>query len=106
MWRIREAGDAVDVNVILVTVYPEEGNFPDMARALLEAADDPGQVRYVSHPQAGFIVPVEVLERFEASRGQDEGTGEQAQAPKRRGRPRKTADASAPVAGTDPGKEE
>jgi len=99
MRRIREAGDAVDVDVIIVTVYPEEGNFPAMARALLEAAEDPGQVRYVSHPQAGFMVPVHVLERFEASRGSDESAGEAQEAPKRRGRPRKTVDASDPEKG-------
>ncbi len=50
-----------------VTVYPEHGNFGVIARALLAAADHPGQVLSVSHPKAGFIVPAEVFDRFEAA---------------------------------------
>lgn len=50
-----------------VTIYPEEGNFPAIARALLEAADHPSQVLSVSHPKAGFIVPADVFDRFEAA---------------------------------------
>lgn len=52
---------------LTVTVYPEEGNFTAVAQGLLAAADHPGQVRYVSHPKAGFIVPEKVFERFEAA---------------------------------------
>lgn len=84
----------------LVTVYPEEGNFPAIARGLLEAADHPYQVRSVTHPRAGFEVPEEVLARFEAtlpasdeSSAQQEDSPGEAEAPKRRpGRPRKNAE--------------
>jgi hypothetical protein len=80
--------------VDVVTVYPEPGNFPAVARGLLEAADHPRDVSYVSSPQAGFIVPLEVFERFEAAAPSlDEQAPQQAQAeqpPKRRpGRTRK-----------------
>ncbi len=76
----------------IVTIYPEEGNFPVVARALLAVADHPGQVRYVSHPQAGFQVPAEVFERFESESSEDEGSDD-AEPKKRRGRPRKAAEA-------------
>jgi hypothetical protein len=77
----------------LVTVYPEEGQAPRIARALLEAADDPRLVRVVSHPRFGFIVPREVFERFErfeAAQDHQEVPPVQTEPPKRRaGRPRK-----------------
>jgi hypothetical protein len=74
-----------------VTVYPEEGNFRDVAKGLLEAADHPGQVRMVSHPKAGFIVPEEVFERFEAGRTDSKPESSEPQDPPKRrpGRPRK-----------------
>jgi hypothetical protein len=104
-----------------VTIYPEPGNFPAVARGLLEAADHPRDVAYVSSPQAGFIVPQEVFERFEAAQPSlDEQAPQQEaqtdQAPKRRpGRPRKglltpeelqAAIAAGTKSSTDPGKEE
>lgn len=52
-----------------VTVYPEHGNFGEIAKGLLAAADHPRQVLSVSHPKAGFIVPGHVFDRFEAARG-------------------------------------
>jgi len=54
MWWIRQGGDVVDVTV---TVYPEEGEFSRIAKALLEAADHPYQVLTTSNPRMGFIVP-------------------------------------------------
>lgn len=61
-----------------------------VAKALLAAADDPRQVRYVSSPQAGFEVPQDVFERFEESYSPDGATEAAAEpAPKRRGRPRR-----------------
>lgn len=51
----------------MITVYPEEGNFPFIARALLDAAEHPSQVRSVSHPRAGFEVPADVFDRFVAA---------------------------------------
>lgn len=84
-----------------VTVYPEEGNFPAVARGLLEAADHPSQVVSVSHPRAGFIVAEDVFKRFEAA--QPKQTAEDNQAPaqprkRRPGRPSKQT--------SDPSKEE
>lgn len=58
---------------IAVTIYPEEGNFPAIAKALLAVADHPSQVRSVSHPRAGFEVPEDVYDRFEAAQHRDEG---------------------------------
>lgn len=79
----------------MVTVYPEEGRFPEIARALLAVADHPNQVVSVSHPRAGFLVPEEVFERFEATRSEvteDLVGGIPQEIPRRRrpGRPRKT----------------
>lgn len=81
-----------------VTVIPEEGNFPAVAKALLEAADHPGQVRMVTWPQSGFQVPEEVFERFEAAREPE------SQEPRRRkpGRPRKAAEKPAPASPGEP----
>lgn len=45
-------------------VYPEEGNFPTIARHLLAVAEHPYEVRSVTHPRAGFEVPEELFERF------------------------------------------
>jgi len=87
-----------DVIGTTVTVYPEPGNFPAVARGLLAAADHPRDVVYVSSPQAGFIVPQEVFERFEADQPRlDEGQAPAEPTRRRVGRPRKN---------TDPGKEQ
>lgn len=80
-----------------VTVYPEEGEAPRIARALLAAAEHPRQVSVVSHPRFGFIVPEDVFERFEAGQSAEQvsvvGSSEvPAEEPKRRGRPRKNPD--------------
>jgi hypothetical protein len=90
----------VDVNEKdqTVTVYPEEGNFPAIARALLEAADHPYQVRSVSHPRAGFEVPEDVYDRFQALMNSTEDPGgavEDVPRKRRPGRPRKPAEPAA-----------
>lgn len=90
----------VELNPVFtkVTIFPEEGNFPAIARALLQAADHPYQVRYVSHPKAGFEVPVDVFDRFQALMDNPELDHQvdlpaQTQPRKRRpGRPRKNAE--------------
>lgn len=76
---------------VTVTIYPEEGNFPAVAKALLAVADHPSQVRSVSHPRAGFEVPEEVYNRFEAAQNTDApSAGAETEPVKRRpGRPRK-----------------
>lgn len=90
----------MDVTVF-VTVYPEEGNFPAVAKALLAVADHPYDVVSVSHPRAGFKVSEELFERFEAA-GRTKDPRPQAQAPqesesvkRRPGRPRKNVESDA-----------
>lgn len=80
----------------MITVYPEPGNFSVIAKALLQAAGSPSEVAYVSHPKAGFRVPKDVFERFEAatshglSEQRQEASPAQTESRKRRpGRPRK-----------------
>lgn len=83
----------MDVTVT-VTVYPEEGEFPRIAKALLDVADDPSQVLTVSNPRMGFRVPEEVFERFHAAQAQAWEAEDETPAPepvKRRGRPRKNS---------------
>jgi hypothetical protein len=86
----------VDVTVT-VAVYPEQGEFPRIAKALLEAADHPRQVLTVSNPRMGFLVPEDVFNRFHNAqaaaweREDVQPVQEEAPAPKRRGRPRKQA---------------
>lgn len=87
---------------VKVTIYPEEGNFPAVAKALLAVANHPNQVRSVSHPRAGFEVPEDVYDRFEAAQTaepsnthQEPPAGDPAPVRRRPGRPRKeTSDAS------------
>jgi hypothetical protein len=84
------------MDVTTVNVYPEEGRFPEIARALLEAAGHPRQVVSVSHPRAGFVVPEDVFERFEAAQANVEpdpgGAVEDVPRKRRPGRPRKNAE--------------
>jgi hypothetical protein len=92
MWWLREGGDVVDVTV---TVYPLEGEASRIAKELLSAASHAYEVRVVSHPKFGFVVPEDVFERFQQAAAQmmetqvpeAEEQGEPQQ--KRRGRPRK-----------------
>jgi len=74
----------------MVTVYPEPGKFREIAKALLAVADEPRQVQSVTWPQAGFMVPEHVFDRFEAARTDQGDPPEQTGPVKRRpGRPRK-----------------
>lgn len=79
---------------VTVTVYPEEGEFSRIAKALLAVADSPYQVVTVSNPRMGFRVPEEVFDRFHAQQAQEweeRDEAPQQEPPKRRGRPRKAA---------------
>lgn len=79
---------------VTVTVYPEEGEFSRIAKALLAVADSPYQVVTVSNPRMGFRVPEEVFDRFHAQQAQEweeQDEAPQQEPPKRRGRPRKSA---------------
>lgn len=82
-------------------IIPEPGNIVNIAKALLSVADHPHQVRYVSSPQAGFEVPLELFNRFDA--GEPMPMPVDAEVPKKRGRPKKTTE---PVVGTDDNSEE
>lgn len=82
-----------------VAVYPEEGEFPRIARELLAVADSPRDVLTVSNPRMGFLVPEDLFERFQAAEQErweqadlvehPEAVVPQAELPKKRGRPRK-----------------
>lgn len=50
-----------------VTIYPEHEFLKQLAKHLLELADHPAQVTYVSWPSPGFRVPEDVFERWESS---------------------------------------
>lgn len=80
----------------MITVYPEEGRASDVARWLLEAAEHPRQVAVVTNPRFGFIVPLDVFERFEAAQNAMASSAHQEAPPaeteprkRRPGRPRK-----------------
>jgi hypothetical protein len=73
-------------------IIPDEGMLSEIAAQLLELAEHPGQVTYVSWPQGGFSVPRELFERFEQARKDSEEQEEESPAPRKRaGRPRKSA---------------
>lgn len=55
-----------------VTIYPEHPNMTTVAKQLLALAKDAKDVEYRSWPQAGFTVPEELFDRWEASLPKDE----------------------------------
>lgn len=81
-----------------VIIEPDEGMAAKIGRQLLDMADDPFDVRWVSWPQAGFLVPEELAAKLKGARSQPD-TEQPAQAPRRRGRPRRQAET--PVQDTD-----
>jgi hypothetical protein len=124
MWRVCEVGDPVDV-----IITPEKGLHVEIGRQLLELAEDPRQVRWVSWPQAGYKVPVELAEKLKGVRSlpnteqaaTEQVTTEQVttdqvvtkpapqpqeQAPRRRGRPRKQVEPETVPSTDDTEKEE
>ena len=85
MRRLCETGDAVDV----VIITPEPGLHKEIGQKLLALADNPRQVQWVTWPQAGFSIPLELFVKFDSD-GEDEEAAAEEEAPKRRrGRPRK-----------------
>lgn len=119
MWRIREAGDPVDV----VIITPEPGRAKDIGRKLLAMAGNPHDVQWVTWPQAGFSIPLELFVQFAAEADNATETakalwqmpleelrkmaGEDGGAPakRRRGRPRKQEEASTDDTTTSPEEE-
>ena len=68
----------------VVIISPEAGKLKEIGKRLLELADGPHQVQWVTWPQAGFQVPLELFTKFDTE-GEDEAAAE-AEAPKRRKR--------------------
>lgn len=68
----------------VVIISPEAGKLKEIGKRLLELAEHPRDVQWVTWPQAGFQVPLELFTKFDTD-GEDEEVAE-AQAPKRRKR--------------------
>lgn len=107
MRRIREAGDPVDV----VIITPEPGRAKEIGQKLLAMAANPRDVQWVTWPQAGFSIP---LELFVAFTGEDSpatiepghiDADEETPAKRRRGRPRKQEETSTDDTTTSPEEE-
>ncbi len=78
----------------VVIISPEPGKAAEIGRQLLELAEHPRDVQWVSWPApGGFSVPLELFRRFDTIEpghiDAAEEDAEPAQAPRRRGRPRK-----------------
>lgn len=84
MWWVREAGDAVDV----VIITPEPGRQKEIGQQLLALADHPSQVQWVTYPETGFQIPLELFAKFDAN-GDEPAAVEEDTPRRRRGRPRK-----------------
>lgn len=86
MWRICEAGDIVDV----VIITPEPGMHKEIGQRLLALAENPRDVQWVTWPQAGYSIPLELFVAFSKEAEPAETVGEDEEQPKRRrGRPRR-----------------
>lgn len=84
-------------------VVPDPGMAPAIGRLLLDLAEHPRDVQWVSWPEGGFKVSDELFAMFKALEKVDKALAadapepaETSQPPKRRGRPRKQ-----PVQDTD-----
>lgn len=66
----------------VVIISPGKGKAKEIGKRLLELADSPYDVQWVTWPSAGFSVPLELFNKFDAD-GEDEPESE---APKRRRR--------------------
>lgn len=93
-----------------VIIEPDNGNAAQIGKQLLELADSPYDVQWVTYPVAGFKVPEELAIRLQGVRSlpnteqpAEDPVGALTQdTPRRRaGRPRKTTSVDAPVLNTD-----
>ena len=78
-----------------VIIEPDKGMAPEIGRKLLELAEHPRDVQWVSWPNAGFQVPEELAVKLAKTRPLPQAEAEQVDpdvepAPKKRGRPRKS----------------
>lgn len=87
MWRLRETGDPVDV----VIISPEPGLQKEIGQRLLALATSPYDVQWVTWPQAGFSVPLELFQAFDADGDDTDSDAEAEETPKRRKRRSKTS---------------
>lgn len=90
-----------------VVITPEKGQAARIGKVLLGLASDPKEVRWVTNPVAGFLVPQELYELFEqgmaALKAAEGWAGEDLmpvepiervpQEPRKRGRPKKAVPA-------------
>lgn len=83
----------------VVIIEPDEGMTKEIGRQLLELADNPGDVQWATWPVTGFKVPVELANRLKQARALPSEQPASAEPVRRRGRPRKQAEA--PVQDTD-----
>lgn len=86
MRRLREVGDPVDV----VIITPEPGLQREIGQRLLALADSPYDVQWVTWPSAGFSVPLELFNRFDAD--EESEAAEQTPAKRRRRRNKESTD--------------
>ena len=49
-----------------VIISPEKEKLKEIGQQLLELADNPSQVQWVTWPKAGYSIPLELFMRFDA----------------------------------------
>lgn len=91
-----------------VIIEPDAGAVKEIGTQLLALAENPSQVQWVTWPRTGYRVPVELADKLKGVRSlpNAEQSADVAAPPRRRGRPRRTVDAEAPVLGTDDNEKE
>lgn len=75
-----------------VVITPEKGKAKEIGQKLLELADNPRDVQWVTWPAAGFSVPMELFARFDADG--DEPEVEEEAKPKRRRRSKEATEST------------
>jgi hypothetical protein len=65
MHDFREDGDAVVIETM--TIFPDASEVKEVAKLLLELADNPRQVATTLDPSIGFVVPLWLYETFVAT---------------------------------------
>lgn len=82
------------MDVVIIT--PEPGRHKEIGQRLLELAEHPRDVQWVSWPKAGFSVPLELFEAFTA---EDDEEPAEAKTPRKRAKAAKKQ--APPVEATD-----
>lgn len=78
----------------VVIISPEPGRQVEIGKQLLALADNPYQVQWVTYPQAGFQIPLELFVKFDAFDGDGQLQVEQEAValPRRRRRSKESTD--------------